>query len=56
MNSTRNEDGDGNGEEDCELNNPLRFTISDRSVDVSAYLGASRCVTEIETRPSEGNL
>ena len=44
------------GEEQSDLNNPMRFALRNRSVDVSQYLGDSRSVTEIQTRTDEGNL
>jgi len=42
------------------LKNPMRFSISHRSVDVADYLRhpdfSRKCVTKIDIRPSEGNV
>jgi len=43
-------------DDQSDLNNPMRFALRNRSVDVSQYLGDSRSVTEIQTRIDEGNI
>lgn len=55
--STSADDGDGDEQNDQpDLNNPMRFALHHRKIDVSNYLGDSRSVTEIEPRPAEGNI
>jgi len=43
-----------------DLNNPMRFSISHRTVDIENYLRhedfTNKHVTELEIRPSEGNV
>jgi len=46
-----------------ELNNPMRFSMQGRTVEVADYLDhedeidyVQRYVTDIEVRPSEGNI
>ena len=43
-----------------DLKNPMRFSISNRTVDIENWLRhqdfAEKQVTEIDIRPSEGNI
>lgn len=39
-----------------DLKNPMRFSISHRTIDVGGYLGDDKRVTEVEVRPSEGQV
>jgi hypothetical protein len=38
------------------INNPIRYSIKNRTEGVGYVLGEERRVTEIDVRPSEGNI